>query len=544
MRKEFLFLKGILALTLVFGLVLASCENNGTQDISLPKVSSPRLTATKVTGGVKLSWPAIEEVQDYQIIRTAPKGQPLELDGSPSLNKGIWEYYDIVGNDNVLASDTAYTYTVIALPIGKTSGSDKGVGKSNVKVTTGTIPAKGSKADKPDDVALEIDLTAKSITVTVTAPTTGSAIPNFYDVSVTKTPGTGSLTAKLKADTLTWTFFADENATYGDASTVYDWLNTPVGTYTATVFGYISPGTSSDDYFIASDNFVKTNEIKALYTNASLVVTPTVGYVTTSIAGSAVNKKVEKIYVFITPTITGSQKGVTYAIERAIVDEADKPGIFTPVTLNTRGTADGNGNYPYTPVQGNLVDIFGNFNSTTAYYDLINLPDNKVTYKYRLKATQDTTTIYITGNNITIDPKALSLAAIKQIQVGPRTSSGTNTTYQITPSTNYRGLLQNGDKLVLYWFIGNASDSYITGPYEAEKNVTFTKTELDPTEGAIQSRTLTVPANSGLQYLFVQAYLEYANGDKKSLDSGYWDTTGGYSTGIPNNGQYHVRLDY
>jgi hypothetical protein len=130
--------------------------------------------------------------------------------------------------------------------------------------------------------------------------------------------------------------------------------------------------------------------------------------------------------------------------------------------------------------------------------------------------------------------------------VGARADVGNNSTYSVKPLTNYKGLLQANDKVVLYQVIGDYY-SYTTGPYVAA-SVSFSKAELE----AGTAKTLTVVKNgtgANYKYLYVQAYLEHADGTKECFNQWgnlYWDYNSSSIIDYKNthSGQHHAQLDY
>jgi len=436
MKKDNFFLKGILALMLVFTLVLTACSDgdedgkkeettvinnetdiNNMNNVSLSPISNPVVTARVVFDGVILTWSPIIEADGYAVWRSGGgQDAPILLSSGSTWTKqanGLYEYYDKDGSGNVVKRNTQYTYTVLSLPYSPVNG----IGKWEGNITTDP-------------------------------PLFGSG--TMLSVSGTIDPSSDLI------------------------------LNS-----TGTVIGYYA-----------------TIDLSKLY----------------------------------------QQRDVIYTIERATLDANDTPGTYTTVSLSKMPNND-------TPI-GNLTpDIFGNFAFTlTSVYDR-GLPPSEGKYLYRIKGVKENTIEYIyCSTMVTINLNDYLIERISLTIDAYETSSSGNFVYKITPNfTGKKGMLQDDDKVVLYWLIGDKIDCYKYGPYAYGNSVTFTKPNLESMLGGASAdfQNLTVPANTS-NYLYVQAWLERSNEDKIALGtSSNWagsGKTGSLISGI--NGQWHLQLQY
>jgi hypothetical protein len=108
---------------------------------------------------------------------------------------------------------------------------------------------------------------------------------------------------------------------------------------------------------------------------------------------------------------------------------------------------------------------------------------------------------------------------------------------------DYKNALQTGDKLVLYYVSSSTnSQIYQTGPYTAANSITFSKADLEAA-APIAAKKITVPAAN--TYVYVQAYLEYANGQRVNVTSPYNNNyTWSYSPGISAIDYYYFGVSY
>jgi len=243
------------------------------------------------------------------------------------------------------------------------------------------------------------------------------------------------------------------------------------------------------------------------------------------------------------------QSDVTYTIERAILDIHNKPINFETVTLYDTY----NSTTPFDLTEKTKTDIFGNSPTLTTACDK-SLPVKEDNYEYRIKGVKGDVTDYIKANvNLQIDFTTYFQKYIS-LEIGNKIAeTDSSPVYKITPKFDLpkgrRGLLQDSDKLVLYWIVGPA-DCYKTGPYKHENTISFTKNQIEAALSANPQNTRNLPipektvANNSL---YIQAYIELANGDKLILTNLTGD---GLKTDNPPNpkqtinGQEHYQLKY
>lgn len=533
MVKERSFLKGVLVLALVFAVFLAGCSNDTTfpavMTIIPPNVGAPVVTAKAVNTGVLLSWPAVIDTQRYEVWRSGggqTSAKELTNNASGNLTEGIIYYLDAVNFDNPLKSNTLYTYTVVAIP---NSGA-KDTGRTDVLATTGTLLDPGAKAVQPEAVDLEINYGTKSVTVTITPPTSGN-IPNGYAVSLPDgSPATIILDNGSTPVTTT--------VAYGSSS---NFVQSYTGDITVTVTGYLgSPFYSSSYYYQTADVYTYKKTVEPLFG------TSIYGYGTNYISVSSTHTYTSPTSYAVTGFGTGislanvtPQPDVTYTIERA--KQTNNPGANWDWTTPTLYSTSSTGGTTVSLTQ----DIFGNFpafnESGSIVYDR-SLPVEEGTWGYRLKAVKDGITDYLPVVTKTIDFWTV-LQSVLSINVTGETSS--TTTYTISPSLDrdFQNMLQDDDKLVVYYVRGDAN-AWRYGAYTAANSVSFSKSELSG--ATINSKTFSVanPAGSNTN-VYVQVYLESPNKESKVITSLLTGSAVDYynrQNGI--NGQIHWGLVY
>jgi hypothetical protein len=249
-----------------------------------------------------------------------------------------------------------------------------------------------------------------------------------------------------------------------------------------------------------------------------------------------------------------AKPGVTYSVERASVDSLGvvDTDTYVAITLSKDSGTD-------TPLADGALtpDILGNLPLSYVYDRTIPLTDG-AKYSYRVKAVKGADTQYKTASSqATVNVKTYIQG---NIFVASKTVSASNSIYAITPSLTYKGALQTGDKLVLYWLTSNNSSAYQTGPYLEANKVEFTKDNLEA--ASIVAKNITIPTASLESYVFVQAYLVYADGTTQNVSqySSYnlsfsWENANayGYTGGISSvsgysssSGTYlyYAKLDY
>jgi len=413
MKKNFFFLKGVLALALVFTLFFAGCEEESedapvvippSKDVYLPGISNLNVTERVISTGVIFTWTPVIEAASYQVWRngggqTGPRR--LTTITQPD-DKETVSYTDTRTATNELKLNSTYIYTVLAIP------------SSSVK---------------------DISRWDKAITI---------HDPLFGDTASFSVP---------------------------DITIDSDWL---LNTSDDTITGFIAT----------------IPDLSSL-----------------------------------------SQSGVTYTVERAILDANGNPSAYQPVTLSKVRTTE-------EPIGEMLTaDIFGNLPLQQVCYDR-GLPPVEGKYQYRIKGVKGNAVEYVKAVNIiTINFKDYFSTKVA-LSVETKTNANSNDTYKITPNyTAKKGMLQSTDKVVLYWLIGDIEDCYKYGPYKTINSIAFLKNELE----SQTAMNLVVPQKTTGKYLYVQAYLERANGDKQLINT--WTGSGRFSS-TTYNGQFHVRLEY
>jgi hypothetical protein len=529
MKKTFI-LRGVSVFVLVFTLILAGCSDGykgvDVQDVLvINKFSDPVVTTKLITGGVLLSWAPITEAQGYEVWRSGG-GQAAAINLGCDVNKdGIYECWDIVSLTNKLAANTQYTYTVYAVPL---SGASD-IGKWEGKVTTGAFPEQGSEPAVPT-VDFALDYSAKIFTITVTPPTSG-IIPNAYWISLSK--GVSSVGKWIRQDPsapVVWTQIADEYGDY-EAQNAYEILNSPSGEYTV----YVAAQINNPYYKEATLNIYKTVDplfdgyFFANYYD-SFDYTPA-----TVTAKSAVTG----LYVQLYLNSFTAKPGVTYTVERATVDKNGKPGAYNAITVYTRTYNNTTDNYDY--AQTSLTpDVLGHIPESV--YDK-GLPIKKETYKYRIKAVKDGISDYL-EDIVTTDPSDIGGLELAVSRIANTDDGGnlTSYTFSFTPDLDYTGILQSGDKVVLYSKTSNSSNDYFTPTY-TESTYSFSIAELEAKTPVAKS-TWTINSTT-TSYRYVQAFLVKADGTMKSIRLYYYYYGDGIyttSTTIDGKTRYACRL--
>jgi hypothetical protein len=549
MKKSF-FLNGISVFVLLFTMIMSGCEDAPNNNNHIPRIANPKVKAEIKSSGVLLSWLPVIDVGGYEVWRSGGgqiAAKNLTSNGRSAVQNmdGIFEFYDLVSFTNELTSYTEYTYTVIAVPL----SPSKDIGKWEEPITTGFIPEPGSQIAQPDAVSLQIDFENKSVIITVSPPIDGN-IPDKYQVMFGMIEDDNlKITRTISSDKLSFTVYGVENNSPGsDAYNVYMMLKDPKKSFYVTVVATLG----DDYYFKPADPSRVTRKYDSLFgINASLSVgafnvssnavydpedSDTIKYFWTSIDLSKINL----------------QPGVTYTLKRLkVLDNGN--------TMPS-GTTFYKDNNNDTPINNNLadifsstVDIFGNLLlSVTTVYDR-QLANEEFKYRYCIEGSKEgsSTTDYIESNSINIDFKNYLKDNIS-IKIAGKVTEGSNVYFTVTPGySGKKGLLQEDDKIVLYWLLGG-NECYKTDPFIADNNISFSKEALEmkpTTSERLPSLPASFPVNpssgqTGHKYIYVQAYLE-RNGDKINLDSKNWTTGGGLFISIPNNnGPFLYRLNY
>jgi hypothetical protein len=504
MKKNVWFFKGILGVMLVFTLVLAGCDNP-TQidgDVSINAIDAPVVAAKAVTAGVELSWLPVVGVEEYEIWRRSADEPDRLLDDRDNTDAGedgkiYWG--DTVGLNNPLKSGTSYTYTVYA----KAASSAKNDSKVEVSVTTGELPAEGTALPKPANVTLSLDLEKNQISVSWDwgDPSLGYWVDIYLN-------GSSILTGISSDYHYTW----NNKWTYRPYSLAE-------GKYTATV-----TAVPSDAYFKNSPTATSDPIAYApLFGNG----TPS-AWINNEITGTGATAN----------TLTGftagidlsgiAKPGVTYSLERVKLDAVgnEEAAGYQAVTLyksSTGTTTWATGDW--------TADALGNL-PVTGGYDRI-LSPAAGTYRYRVKAVKAGIDAQYKSFEVEADP--YEYLTILSVSIGDKETEGTNFKYAVTPSVFLKGVLQEGDKVVIYAVKGVAG-SYQSGPYA--KAVEFTKAQLEA--GTAQDLVL---ANDG-DAAFVQAYLELADGTKEPISRYSIEGVIIASYSVNYNDIYYGILDY
>jgi hypothetical protein len=522
------FSSGMPAFLLAFILVFSACENSlveveGTVGISSQE--APVVTATAVKGGILLEWPPIIGAS-YNVWRKAGDTAPFQLDSdylSRDEATGKYRYFDLVSDDNELIANTAYTYTVTA------SGSYKTMASTEVTATPSDIPAKGTKLAPVTGVTLALNQDANTITVSWAEPAAG--IPAGYSIRVYRDGAyvTGGVS-----------YFGQTSATIG-----WGLSDQTDGEYTARVTTTQDPsGYDSNTYFKDSDIAVSATgqRFEALfyvddYGSTSL---PSINNSSaTAFLGTGDNSdRIAGFYATISFSSFRAKPGVIYSLERATVDAATgNDGTYDEVTLSTTGATA-----TALPTGALTADVLGNLPVTamSPVYDR-GLPATAGKYQYRIKAVKGSVT---QTKEISTTVTASTYSAISSSSISIATATGTDTkTYAVTPALSPKGALQAGDKLVFYYVKG-ASGVYETGPYT--KSIEFTKADLEAT--TVTAKNLVITKGTDDDAAYVQAYIEFADGSKRSVSSnitvsgGVSGTT--YYTDGSGNSIYYATLEY
>jgi len=624
--KTTIRLFGVIAIIAIIGFTMTACDN-GTTQVGSPSIAAPVVTATAVDGGVKLTWPHVIDANSYFVYRSGGKQTvPVFVNaisyGTVVNEDGLLQVFDYVSETNKLTSNTLYTYTVTATAMSTTMNDSKG----EAKVTTGTIPEKGTKFPAPQAVTLELFPERETYTITITAPTTG-VIPSSYNIQIYRngslyTNHNGITTASYGVNpTYSYTYWYSSYQATGD-----EWV--------AVVYA------AGNSYFVSSDTVSSVTQIVNL-TNGPIpekgtkfaapkavtlelfperetytitITAPTTGVISSSYniqiyrngsfytnhngvttASYGVNPTYSYTYWYSSNQINGDiWEARAYAVGNSYFASSETV-ISAPQICEKPQSAEpeqlfGNTNTPYVSQQGmitgtgdeastfkgirytvnmsnmSFIDgatytverapaIFLNNNYTAGNYTGITLkkyngsdyvdiaPGELITlavmpipsvfdeiystttasYFYRIKAVKGTNTQYRTSSVVSFNP-ANYISGSLTVAVGSIGDS--NTSYEITPSVNYKGILQANDKLVLCYRIAN---SY-SGIYQ--DSISFSKTELEAgTAKNLIVRNRNEDGSDSNNKLYVQAYIVTANGFSNTFS---WNS----SPGITSTGSY------
>jgi hypothetical protein len=495
MKNKHLFSE-IPVVLLAFFLVLTACENGTTEvegTVGISSQEAPAVTAKAVKGGVLLEWNSIVGAS-YSVWRKAGDAAAILLPYSTGYTvyqdkeTGKYRYLDLVSDTNPLTKNTEYTYTVVA------SGSSKTIGKTEAKATPTDIPEKGSKFDPVKEVTLKLDSDAEMISVSWTA----GDVPLWYAVSVYRD---GSV------------YYSNNNISLGETKASFNWPSSSQaeGEYAASVYAL------SNSYYNKSDPVSAKQEHEALFGSSANPYTDSPQTITD-------NGTLTGFSVYI--NFSGIAKpGVSYSVERAPVDAAGT-GTYAPVALYA-SVSDATA----LTAEALKADDVGTLRSGA--YDT-RLPTTLAEYKYRVKATKGTVTqtkeIYSP-----VEVGSYSQYAVSSISIAAATTNSEtgDKTYAVTPRVSYKGVLQAGDKLVIYYVKGASSDVAQTGPYT--KGPEFSKAELEA--ASVAAKDLVIPKGINDSYAYVKAYIVLADGTQQNVSnrissgsSGVSDVYSNYAT--------------
>jgi hypothetical protein len=504
MKKSF-FLKGISVLVMVFALMTTGCDEDSEKAAASPQQTTriPMVTDRLVTGGVMLSWPQIlDEYGVYQVWRSGG-GQVADIligssQSSINLNDdGVYEFFDLTDFNNDIKPNTNYTYTVIALPLMNYYNIGRDIGKWAKSITTGTFPAQGSILAKPANVTFVINSEADKVTVTITPPASGN-IPNYYHLELVDVSGGGwspidnTYTTQLRSNLYNSSGFEDNGEYLVNVQGIYN---------------YDYSGGYSSNYYQDSEDF-RTNKQKyeTLFANGF-----TISDYSFSEGYNPSSNSITAFYTII--NFTGSniyKPGVNYIFQRAKKNAMGNPGAYADVEL-----WDGPTN---TDKRIELTfDDLGNPSMSSLLYSTLydKLPFEEADYQYRIKAVKGSQVEYKTSGD-----SAVYINYSSYVDASISVSvNGTKDVFGFTPSIPYRNMLKDGDKLVVYHVIRD-DETFKTGPFMEDSTISFNKTELE--RATVNTKSLSITANSlppDEKYLYVQAYIVFADGTRKGVSS-------------------------
>jgi hypothetical protein len=410
-------------------------------------------------------------------------------------------------SDSVKAG-VAYTYTVKAKP----ASSHKESAVKEVKVSTNaTFLAKGAELDPP--AALEIEL-----------------LPDTNTIKATVTPGAHADLARGYWVSLfrDGSYFDGVWIDYLATTGVYTWEpNDQIGgTYTGRT---LTMNDEPETFYTSSKTIESAEKVfESLFGSNFYASISQSGVVlgTAATANTVVN------YSASISSIQGLKAGVAYSVERAPADKlGNATGAYETVTLSKLAAGD----YVAAAAGDLTSDHLGNLGQST-FYDRT-LPATAGYYTYRVKAVKGGATQYKPkgGDLLSIDPQEF-VSQFIGISVAAKDTGVANVTkYAVTPSLDYKNILPDGGKLVIYWVKGGSS-SYQYGKYS--NAIEFSKAELEA--ATVAAKSIDVPDVGTGSYVYAQAYVEFADNARKNLPSSSWNSGGGvYSrSSYYDNGAY------
>ncbi|MDR2194729.1 MAG: hypothetical protein LBP19_09770 [Treponema sp.] len=514
--KKNLFYKVVFGMALAASLVLAGCGEEASVDF--PALDAPDVAATAIKGGVKLQWKAVIGADGYEIFRREgsgidkPVGTLIPLSGpiDPATGKYVWRDLENLSETSVKPS-TAYTYTVVAK-----SDDAKQEARKSVAVTTTAFLGAKAKLAAPADVTLAADTASNVLTVTVTPGADGDVIA-AYMVELKKDgqtlPGGGS-PGYLSYPQTSWQYS-------------YDPATLASGRYTAVVSTY-----ADNSYYDTGDAIKVSNalQFESLFGPNASISASSVSSVfgTDALASTVVN--------YSAPVaLSGLIPDVTYTIERATADETTGTATSDRYVAVTLSKYDASAPSGYADVTSITTDALGNTGIPNLYDR--RLPVTGGTFFYRIKAVKGDTTQYKYISEsflLTINPKTKAVQSISSISVAAKnTETEGKAIYAVTPSITYKGILPANSKLVIYWLKSGSISDYQYGKYASK--IEFTKDNLEAATIAAKNIEVAVEAGDSSHYVYAQAYLEFEDGTRTTLNS--WN---GSSAGVDDTDDYYL----
>ncbi|MDR0707766.1 MAG: hypothetical protein LBF60_07820 [Treponema sp.] len=513
-----MFYKFVFGALLAATLVLVSCEDGAELNatVNFPAIEAPNVTATAIQDGVKLEWDTDIDAGSYVIYRRQAGGLDSRLSLTPSTDPATGKLYvrdqQNASSSSVKANAT-YTYTVKAVPV----SDHKESAAKEVTVATGTsfLP-KGAELDPPAAVAIELLPDSNEIKATVTPPDAHADLARGYWVSILRDGD----------------YIGGAWINYLETSGVYVWQPDEQigGTYT----GVTRTQNAEPETFYTSSKYIGSEEkrFEPLFGANFYIYAGLNGVVpgTGANAAAAVNYSASI-------SLNDVKPGVTYSVERAPANKLGyATGEYAPVTLSKQV----NGDYTAAAADDLTPDHLGNVGS---FYDRT-LPAEAGYYVYRVKAVKGDTTQYKPKNGSLLSVEPTQYASnIVHIRVAAKDAATAGVTkYAVTPSLDYKNILPDGVKLVIYWVKGNY-DSYRYGKYS--NSIEFTKAELEA--ATVAPKSIDVPDAGNGQNVYAQAYLEAADGTRKNLSSSSWSDSwddGIADTDYYNDFIYYAQFDY
>ncbi|MDR2445873.1 MAG: hypothetical protein LBD58_01065 [Treponema sp.] len=513
-----MFYKLVFGALLAATLVLAGCEDGADLNatVNFPAIKAPNVTATAIQDGVKLEWDTDIDAASYVVYRRQDGGLDSVVTSNPSIDPVTGKKYvndQQNASSNSVKANTKYTYTVRANP----SSAHKESATKEVTVTTGAaFLAKGAELDPPAAVAIELLPDSNEIKATVT-PGAHADLARGYWVSIYRDGQ----------------YVGGAWINYLETTGVYNW--TPdkqiSGTYTGRA---LTQNAEPETFYTSSKTIESAEKVFESLFGTDFSIDGWVDYVVTG-TGATVTTVVNYSAAI---SLSGLKPGVTYSVERAPANKLGyATGDYATVTLSKLVNAD----YTAATADDLTPDHLGNVGN---FYDRT-LPAEAGFYVYRIKAVKGGTTQYRPKDGVllSVDPKQY-VSNIVEISVAAKDVAAAGVTkYAVTPSLDYKNILPDGSKLVIYWVKGDYS-SYQYGKYS--NTIEFSKAELEA--ATVAPKSIDVPDAGTGSYVYAQAYLEFADGTRKSLSSwnvwadGIYTTSSYYDSN--DNYIFYAQFDY